>query len=91
MDGRTDGPTDGPTKRGVESRSTRLKSLQPQSRLQIKGTLVRLRSTNEHPNMSKLVLNHHHDIDVFICNWIISLRFFVRLSCFPDGVSVTVR
>ena len=24
-DGRTDGPTDGPTKRGVESRSTRLK------------------------------------------------------------------
>ena len=26
-DGRTDGRTDGPTKRGVESRSTRLKSL----------------------------------------------------------------
>ena len=26
MDRRTDGPTDGPTKRGVESRSTRLKS-----------------------------------------------------------------
>ena len=25
MDRRTDGPTDGPTKRGVESRSTRLK------------------------------------------------------------------
>ena len=26
-DGRTDGPTDGPTKRGVESRSTRLKTM----------------------------------------------------------------
>ena len=27
LDGRTDGLTDGPTKRGVESRSTRLKSI----------------------------------------------------------------
>ena len=26
-DGQTDGPTDGPTKRGLESRSTRLKTI----------------------------------------------------------------
>ena len=35
-DGRMDGPTDGPTKRGVESRSTRLKKIAALDSFQLK-------------------------------------------------------